>query len=113
MQIVYGVFFTCAAILKLTRHSHMVEEFESMRLPYGLAVLSGLFEIVCGPALIAGVWYPKIAGIAALVMCFVMSGAAIANFKGRDARMGFGVIAIFLLPMVGFVAHGIVSGTFA
>ncbi|NKI15946.1 DoxX family membrane protein [Spongiibacter sp. KMU-166] len=98
----FGVFFTGAAILKLTRHQHFIEEFESMKVPYSLAYLSGAIEIVCGPLLIAGIWFPAYAGVASGVMFFAMLGASATNLVsvGRGAKVAIGVLAIFALPML-------------
>lgn len=95
----YGLFFTATAFFKLSRHSHMVDEFRDLKLPYALAIASGLFEIVCGPALIVGIWNPVVAGFAALAMIPVMIGASIVNFARRNTRMGLGVVVLFLIPM--------------
>ena len=95
----YGLFFTVTAFLKLSRHSHMVDEFRDLKVPYTLAFISGLFEIVCGPALIAGIWNPVLAGFAALIMIPVMIGASIVNFTRRNTRMGISVVVLFLLPI--------------
>ena len=100
--VLFGAFFTGAAILKLTKHEHFIEEFESMKMPYSLAYLSGAIEIICGPALIAGIWFPAYAGIASGIMFFVMLGAGVTNFlsEGRGAKMAIGVLMIFALPML-------------
>ena len=95
----YGLFFTTTALLKLSRHGHMVDEFRDLKLPYPLALVSGLFEIVCGPALIVGIWNPVVAGFAALIMIPVMTGASIVNFTRRNSRMGIGVVVLFLVPI--------------
>ena len=95
----YGLFFTATAVLKLSRHSHMVDVFRDLKVPYALAFISGLFEIVCGPALIFGIWNPVVAGLAALVMIPVIIGASIVNFTRRNSRMGIGVVVLFLIPI--------------
>ncbi|MEN8721832.1 MAG: DoxX family protein [Alphaproteobacteria bacterium] len=95
----YGAFFTGSAIMKLMRHAHMVEEFEKMKLPYGLAYLSAAVEIVMGPAMIIGVWRSDLAGIGAVVMFCTMLGAALVNLVGRGKKMAIGVLVIFALPM--------------
>lgn len=95
----YGAFFTGAALMKLSRHKHMLEEFEQMQLPYWLAVLSGAIEVVCGPAMLLGIWLPGVAGLAVLAMTCTMFGAAVVNFIGRTAPMAGGVALLFVLPM--------------
>ena len=77
----------------------MREEFKKMNLPYGLAYMSGGVEIVCGPMMIIGIWIPQLAALATALMMPTMLGAAVANFYGRDARMGFGVLLAFFLPV--------------
>ena len=95
----FGGFFSFTAFMKLSRHPHMREEFEKMNLPYGLAYLSGGVEAVCGPLMIIGIWVPFLAAIATALMVPTMLGAAIVNFTGRNARMGIGVVLVFLLPI--------------
>lgn len=100
--IIFGSFFTGAAAMKLSRHPHFVEEFEKMQTSYILAYVSGAIEIVCGPALIAGIWFPEVAGIASALMFCVMLGAALTNLlaSGRGVGMAVGVLLIFALPML-------------
>lgn len=88
--------------MKLARHQHFVEEFDKMQMPYFLAYISGAVEIVCGPALIAGIWFPAAAGIASAVLFWVMIGAASVNLlaEGRGMRLALGVLVIFALPML-------------
>lgn len=97
---IFGVFFTASAILKLTRHPHMVDELSDMGVPYKWGYASAVFEIISGPGLIIGIFFPLLAGISALAMVPVMIGAAIANFLGRNMQYGFGVIIVFLIPMI-------------
>ena len=98
----YGLFYTGAALLKLIGHDHFKEEFSSMKIPYWLAYVSGGVEIICGPALLAGIWIPASAGIASAVLFVVMLGAAVTNFvaEGRGVSMAVGVLVIFALPML-------------
>lgn len=103
--VLYGLFFTGAAAMKLTRHSHMVEEFKDMQLPYWLATLSGLVEIICGPAMVVGVWYPWIAGLATALLFATMLGAALINLIGRSAQFALGVSVVFLTPMALLFAY--------
>lgn len=100
--IVFGAFFTGAAAMKLARHQHFIEEFDKMQMPYFLAYISGAVEIICGPALIAGIWFPAAAGVASAVMFWVMIGAAVINLlaKGRGMRLALGILVIFALPML-------------
>jgi uncharacterized membrane protein YphA (DoxX/SURF4 family) len=105
--IIFGTFFTGAAAMKLSRHQHMVEEFESMQTPYILARISGAIEILCGPALIVGIWIPATAGIAAAVMFCVMVGASLTNLfaTGRGLGPALGVLFVFALPMLLLALH--------
>ncbi|CAA0093117.1 Uncharacterised protein [Zhongshania aliphaticivorans] len=100
--VLFGIFFTGAAALKLSRHPHFIEEFDSMRIPYVLAYVSGSVEIICGPALIAGIWIPAAAGIASAILFCVMLGASLTNFLsvGRGLKMAIGVLVVFALPML-------------
>lgn len=100
--IIFGLFYTGASLLKLIGHAHFKEEFASMKLPYWLAYASGAVEIICGPALVVGIWIPASAGIASAVLFVAMLGAAAANFVavGRGVSMAVGVLVIFALPML-------------
>ena len=100
--IVYGLFYTGASLLKLIGHDHFKEEFSSMKLPYWLAYVSGGVEIICGPALLVGIWIPVSAGIASAVLFVVMLGAAATNFvaEGRGVSVAIGVLVLFALPML-------------
>lgn len=97
-----GVFFTGTAVMKLSRHQHMIEEFESMQIPYYLAFISGAIEIVCDPALIAGIWFPAAVGVAAAVMFCVMLAASITNLiaTGRGIGPALGVLLVCAVPML-------------
>jgi len=96
----YGAFFTTVAVLKLIKHPHMVKSIKEMQLPYGLAMLAGLSEVIAGPALIWGIWKPAFAGLGAIILIGTMIGAAIANYVGKDWKHALGVVLYFLLPMV-------------
>ncbi len=95
----FGAFYTGAAIMKLMRHPHFIEEFEKMKLPYALAYLSAGVEIFMGPALVTGIWLPWVAGLAAAFMFCTMLGAALVNYMGRGAVMAVGVLVVFASPM--------------
>ena len=105
--IIFGLFFSVAAAMKLSKHQHFVKEFESMRMPYWLAMLSGSIEIVAGPALIAGIWFPVAAGMASGVLFFVMLGAAVTNYfsAGRGALPALAVFLVCALPMLLIAIH--------
>lgn len=100
LSVILGCFFTGAGLLKLTRHSHMVDEFAQMRLPYWLAYMAAVPEIIFGPGLIAGVFWPEIGVVSAAIMSVVMVGAAAANFYGRPPNFGVGVLVVFLCPLL-------------
>jgi len=80
----------------------MVDSFKEMEIPYGFAILSALTEIIAGPALIAGIWKPEMAGLGAIIMVATTIGATIANYIGKDAKTAIGVFLIFCMPMVLF-----------
>jgi len=100
--VLYGLFFTGASLLKLIGHNHFKEEFASMKIPYWLAYVSGGIEIICGPALVLGIWIPISAGLASAVLFVVMLGAVVTNFiaEGRGVSMAVAVLIIFALPML-------------
>ena len=90
----YGAFFIFVALSKFVKTKHMVDSFQEMKIPYGFAILSALTEIIAGPALIAGIWKPELAGLGAMIMVATTIGAKIANYISKDAKTAIGVFLI-------------------
>lgn len=105
VSLAIGGFCIYSAVLKLKRDAHMVDELKKMGIPYGFAYFSAAVEMLFAPVLIAGFWFPGIAGIAAIVLAGLMVGAAIANGYGRDAQHAIGVLVIFALPLAGVALY--------
>lgn len=105
IQIIFIGFFGWAAYAKLTKQQHMVKEFEGFQLPYWMAQIAGLTEIVIVSCLIAGFVVPELlfAGFGLLVP--TMIGAALINFWKRPVQFGVGVVIIFLLPAAVLAHH--------
>ena len=101
----YGAFFIFAALSKFIKTKYMVEAFKEMEIPYGFAILSALTEIIAGPALIAGIQKPELAGLGAMIMVATTIGATIANYIGKDAKTAIGVFLIFCIPMILLAYH--------
>ncbi len=97
LQLLFIVLFGAAAILKLTRHPHMLEEFEKFAYPYWLAYLAAVAEVIAVSLLAAGFFYPLATSLGALLLFFTMLGAALINFLKRPASYGIGVLVIAAL----------------
>lgn len=97
LQLLFIAFFGIAAIFKLVRHPHMVQEFESFAYPYWLAYLAAMLEVVAVGLLIAGFFYPAATALGALLLFITMLGAALINFIKRPASYGVGVLVIAAL----------------
>ncbi|MFD6157398.1 DoxX family protein [Nocardia sp. NPDC060256] len=97
IQSVLGMLYTATAGFKLARHPHMVEDFQQMRLPYLTAYLSAAAEIICGPALLAGIWVQWLVAPAAAVLTLVMICAAIVSYPRRKPWKTIGVTVLAVL----------------
>lgn len=98
IQIVYIGFFGWAAFAKLTKHKHMVAEFENFQLPYWLAQFSAIVESVVVVCLIAGFFNPMFSFFGYQLLVPTMIGAALINFWKRPIQYGIGVVVLLLVP---------------
>ncbi len=97
LQLLFTAFFSVAAIMKLCRHPHMVDEFRKFGYPYGLARFAGLCEIIAVACLLLGWWLPLATALGAGLLAAMMVGAAYVNFSKRPARYGWGTLVIAAL----------------
>ena len=97
LQTLFIAFFGVAALFKLIRHPHMVEEFEKFAYPYGLAYVAAVGEVLAVTLLIVGFFRPAYTALGALLLFVIMLGAAFINFVKRPPSYGFGVLVIAAL----------------
>lgn len=103
--------FAPASLLKLIGHPHMRAEFAKFRYPYSVAHLAGAIEALATCLLVAGFWYPVLAGTGSLLLVPVMIGAAITNFTKRPAVYGWGTLVIVVMcsTSAGYYLRGLVG----
>ncbi len=104
LEVVLGVFFLVAGVMKVVAHSHMVNEFNRFHYPLWLMRVAGLLEILAAPGLLVGYWLPWWTLLGALMLCGVMVGATYTNFVKRPPVFGWGTLVI--LALCGAVVWG-------
>lgn len=97
LQALFIAFFGVAALFKLIRHPHMVEDFEKFAYPYWLAYLAAVGEVLAVTLLVVGFFQPAYTALGALLLFVIMLGAAFINFIKRPPSYGIGVLVIAAL----------------
>ncbi len=68
---------------KIAGAKHQIELFETVKLPQWLRVVTGYLQIAGAIGLIAGYWYPGIAGWAAMGIGAMMAAACLSHLRVR------------------------------
>ncbi|MFP5082060.1 DoxX family protein [Pedobacter sp. JCM 36344] len=92
----------------IVRYDNIVREFKQYGIPDLLRNLVGASKIALSTLLIAGIWYPKLVLIPALLMAFLMLCAQAAHVKVKNPLLKFVPSALLLILSL-FVA-GVHSG---
>ncbi|MBS1518564.1 MAG: DoxX family protein [Bacteroidetes bacterium] len=71
-------------IVWVLRFDNIVKEFKQYKLPDMVRNLVGAAKISLATLLIAGIWYPSLVAVPALVMAFLMICAQWAHFSVRN-----------------------------
>ncbi len=87
----------------VVRFPNVVKEFHEYGLPDGVRTLVGATKISLATLLIAGIWYPAMVAIPALMMAFLMVCAQGAHMKVRHPWQKY-VPSLLLLVLSLFVA---------
>ena len=96
------------AFVWIVRYDNIVKEFNQYGIPNLLRNLTGAAKIALSTLLVAGIWYPALIFIPALLMAVLMICAQIAHVKVSNPMIKF-VPSLLLLILSLFVA-GIHSG---
>ncbi len=87
----------------VVRFPNVVKEFHEYGLPDAVRTVVGASKISLATLLIAGIWYPALVAIPALIMAFLMVCAQVAHVKVRHPWQKY-VPSLFLLVLSLFVA---------
>jgi len=85
------------------RFDNIVKEFREYGMPDLFRTMVGAAKIALSTLLIAGIWYPALVLVPALVMAALMAGAQASHFKARHRFPAF-VPSLVLLLLSLFVA---------
>ena len=91
------------AFVWICRYDNLVREFKEYRIPDIIRNLVGAIKISLSTLLIAGIWYPSLVLVPALMMAFLMLCAEGAHFKARHPSQKY-LPALGLLLLSLFVA---------
>jgi hypothetical protein len=98
-------------IVWVGRFDNIVREFREYRLPDAVRNVVGATKISLATLLVAGIWYPSLVLVPALIMAFLMLGAQWAHFSVRHPWPKY-VPSLCLLLLSLFVA-GVHAGVIA
>ncbi len=90
-------------IVWVFRFDNIVVEFKQYGLSDLVRNMVGATKIALSTLLIAGIWYPNLAAIPALIMAFLMVCAQVAHFKVKNPWQKH-IPSLFLLVLSLFVA---------
>ncbi len=88
----------------VVRFPNVVKEFHEYGLPDWIRTVVGDTKIALATLLIAGIWYPALVAIPAILMALLMIGAQIAHIKVRHPWTKY-VPSLGLLVLSVFVAY--------
>lgn len=90
-------------IVWIFRYENIVKEFKQYGLSDLVRTLVGSAKIVLATLLIAGIWYPSLVLIPALLMAFLMLSAQYFHFKVKNPWKKH-IPSLFLLVLCVFIA---------
>lgn len=99
------------AIVWIGRFDNIVKEFKEYGIPDVVRNVVGATKISLATLLLAGIWYPSLVLVPALIMAFLMLCAQIAHFRARHPWQKY-LPSLGLLILSLFVA-GVHSGLFS
>lgn len=85
------------------RFDNIVKEFKQYGLPDLVRTMVGAVKIALATLLVAGIWYPSLVLVPALLMALLMVGAQIAHFRAKNPWHKY-VPSFVLLVLSLFVA---------
>ncbi|MCG8315243.1 MAG: DoxX family protein [Pseudomonadales bacterium] len=105
LQVLLGIFFLVAGVMKVVGHDHMVREFKRFDYPFWLMRLAGAVEVISAPGLLLAFWLPLWAFLGSALLSCVMVGATYTNFTKRPPVFGWGTVVILGLCAVVVAAY--------
>ena len=96
------------AYVWIVRFDNIVKEFKQYGIPDLLRNLVGASKIALSTLLVAGIWYPDLVVIPALLMAGLMVCAQIAHIKVKNPFVKY--VPSFILLMLSLFVAGVHSG---
>ena len=96
------------AYVWIVRFDNIVKEFKQYGIPDLLRNLVGASKIALSTLLVAGIWYPDLVVIPALLMAGLMICAQIAHIKVKNPFVKY--VPSFILLMLSLFVAGVHSG---
>lgn len=101
LQILSGLFFVPEGVVKWTRIGPSTARFEHFRYPRWFKYFTGVWELLVGIGFLVGLWFPRLAALAALLLCIEMLIAIYSHLvRGKDALSEILPAVVFLIPAV-------------
>lgn len=75
----------------------MVQEFQRYGYSQGFRIFTGLIEVIGAVGMIAGIWYPQIAALAAILFALTMIGGLFTHIRLKDPGKNMGAPFILLI----------------
>lgn len=95
-------------IVWVFRFDNIVKEFKQYGIPDLMRNMVGATKVATATLLVAGIWYPDLVLVPALIMAFLMFCAQIAHIRAHNPWFKY-IPSLFLLALSLFVA-GVHSG---
>jgi len=105
------VIATSIIIVWVFRFDNIVKEFKQYGIPDLLRNIVGATKIALSTLLIAGIWYPQLVLIPALIMAFLMICAQITHIRAKNPWFKFlpSFVLLILSLFVAAVHSGIIK----
>lgn len=107
IQILVAALFIMASFPKLTSQPEVIENFKRWGMPDKIYLLIGALELLGA----IGLLIPRLAGLAAIGLIFIMVGAAFTHLTHNEALASlFPIVLILLLAVVAYIRNPLKKG---
>jgi hypothetical protein len=98
-------------VVWVLRFDNIVNEFKIYRIPNLIRNFIGASKISLATLLVAGIWYPGLVQVPALIMAFLMICAQITHVRAKSPAVKF--LPSFALLLLSLFVAGVNSGIIA
>lgn len=107
IQILVAALFVMASLPKLMSQPEVIENFKRWGMPDKIHLLIGAFELLGA----IGLLIPRLAGLAAIGLIFIMIGAAFTHLTHNEALASLlPITVIILLAVVAYIRNPLRKG---